>query len=263
MQAFHNKQEIKNKYLFRVRNHRKLDNIVQGQGWKNGKGCAVGCTLENYDHEQYEVELGIPEWLARVEDTIFEGLSREKALLWPEKFLSVIKPGVNLESVKKPFLIFILKQNLKYLSYAKYDKAKYPKVKKAVELTKKSIKLMIKYHETGAGLEEAYSVAYSAHSVADSAVVSADSVAYSTAAAAATARSIARSADSAAACSVAYSTAATAHSIARSAHSIAYSAALAADSVAHSGARSVDSTTRSAIYYKYACKLIQLLRDAK
>lgn len=112
MQAFHNDDKIKQKYLSRVKRHRELDNIIQGTGWNGERGCAVGCTLENYNHAAYEKELGMPEWLARVEDTIFEGLTKEKAMLWPERFLAAIHPGADLEKIKTPFFIFILEQNL-------------------------------------------------------------------------------------------------------------------------------------------------------
>ena len=62
---------VKEKYLSRVVAHRKADNIIQGLGWEEGRGCAVGCTLENYDHWRYPIELGLPEWLAHLEDRIF------------------------------------------------------------------------------------------------------------------------------------------------------------------------------------------------
>ena len=86
MQAFHNDEKIKQKYLNRVKQHRLADQLVQGIAWENGKGCAIGCTLESYNHKQYEKELGIPEWLARVEDKIFEGLNKDDAQAWPEQF---------------------------------------------------------------------------------------------------------------------------------------------------------------------------------
>ncbi len=126
--AFHGQQEIKDKYLARVRWHREQDNLIQGTGWENGKGCAVGCTLESYSHARYPIEMGIPEWLARVEDTIFEGLPKEKAMLWPERFLSAIKPGADLEKVKGPFLIFVLQSTL-----ATFDHEKFPDVKAAID----------------------------------------------------------------------------------------------------------------------------------
>jgi hypothetical protein len=128
MQAFFNDQKIKDKYLKRVRDHRLADELVQGITWEDGKGCAVGCTLENYNHKQYEVELGIPEWLARVEDTIFEGLVKDEAMKWPERFLAAIKPGADLSKVEAPFVIFILESNL-----ANFDHDKYPDVKAAID----------------------------------------------------------------------------------------------------------------------------------
>lgn len=100
MLSFHGKQEIKDKYLARVIAHRKADAIIQGIGWENGKGCAVGCTLENYDHSRYPIELGLPKWLARLKDWIFENLPKEHAIEWPEKFLSIIPVGVCVEKVR-------------------------------------------------------------------------------------------------------------------------------------------------------------------
>jgi hypothetical protein len=50
MKAFHNDQAIKDKYIARVEAHIKADNLIRGTGWYGGKGCAVGCTLEAYDH---------------------------------------------------------------------------------------------------------------------------------------------------------------------------------------------------------------------
>ena len=45
MLSFHGDESIKEKYLSRVKHHREMDNIIQGTGWQNGKGCSVGCTL--------------------------------------------------------------------------------------------------------------------------------------------------------------------------------------------------------------------------
>jgi hypothetical protein len=127
VQAFHNDEQIKQKYLARVKHHREMDNLIRGTGWANGKGCAVGCTLEAYEHNRYETELGIPEWLARVEDTLFEGMPKEDAMFWPERFLEAIPVGANLENVKVPFLIFILESTLD-----KFDHVKFPKIKTAI-----------------------------------------------------------------------------------------------------------------------------------
>jgi hypothetical protein len=75
MKAFHNKPEIKEEYLQRIRTHKAADQIIHGSYWENGKGCAVGCTIHGNDHSRYETELGIPKNIAYLEDSIFEGLS--------------------------------------------------------------------------------------------------------------------------------------------------------------------------------------------
>lgn len=110
--AFHDDPKIKEKYLVRVMAHAKADEIVKGKYWEGGKGCAVGCTIHSGNHKKYETELGIPEWLARLEDHLFERMPNDKAMNWPEAFLKAIKPGVNLDLVKSPFLIFVLRDAL-------------------------------------------------------------------------------------------------------------------------------------------------------
>ena len=127
MKAFHNDQSIKDKYVKRVIAHQASDNLIRGTGWANGRGCAVGCTLENYDHSRYPIELGIPEWLARVEDTLFDGMSLEKSKTWPEVFLKSITVGDDLERVKAPFLIMVLESVLQT-----FDHDKNPEVVKAI-----------------------------------------------------------------------------------------------------------------------------------
>ena len=107
MQAFHNDPKIKQKYLRRVRAHAKADEIIKGKYWEKGKGCAVGCTIHSGEHKRYETELGIPQWLARLEDQIFEGLPQKEAMKWPVQFLKAIKTGSFLEKIKIPMLIFI------------------------------------------------------------------------------------------------------------------------------------------------------------
>jgi len=101
MKTFHGDKKIKAKYLKRIKAHAKADEIIQGTGWRNGKGCAVGCTLENYKHKQYEVELGIPEWLAYLEDKIFEGLQKEDAMKFPVQFLSAVPVGIGDDAMYK------------------------------------------------------------------------------------------------------------------------------------------------------------------
>ena len=109
MLSFHGDQGIKSKYLARVAAHRAADELVQGTTWSNGKGCAIGCTLETYDHSLYPIELGVPMELARLEDRIFEALTPEEAQGWPERFLSAIDVGRDLALVWPRFAIWILR----------------------------------------------------------------------------------------------------------------------------------------------------------
>src|SRR3990167_8245677 len=106
--AYHGDVAVKKKYLDRVKAHRKADNLIKGTGWENGKGCAVGCTLEKYEHKAYDNELGIPRYLAQIEDAIFEGLPKAEAMLWPEQFLGAIKPGADLSLVFPRFMAWML-----------------------------------------------------------------------------------------------------------------------------------------------------------
>lgn len=127
LQSYKNDPKLKTLLLKEVENHRKADAIVKGTyGEERGgkwKGCAVGCSIHSLnlklgkdystsDHSVYEKELGIPEWLARLEDTIFEGLPSEEAKKWPGQFLKAIPIGVNLEPVKWKISAFILSENI-------------------------------------------------------------------------------------------------------------------------------------------------------
>ena len=106
--AFHGDPAIKRQYLRRVRNHRKADELVKGQYWQDGKGCAVGCTIHSGQHSQYEVELGIPRQLAYLEDRLFENLPNGKAKAWPEAFLEAIPVGADLLVTFHQFIVWLL-----------------------------------------------------------------------------------------------------------------------------------------------------------
>ena len=112
MQAFHNDEKIKAKYLSRVRAHAAADEIIHGWYWENGKGCAVGCTVHSDQHRAYESELGIPVMLARLEDRLFEGLPNGESKLFPERFLNCIPVGADLSRVGWQFLYWLLTEEL-------------------------------------------------------------------------------------------------------------------------------------------------------
>jgi len=137
--AFHHDPSLKDFVLHQLVQHRETDKLVQGRYWQDGKGCAVGCTLEavrlrnhapSIDHEAhnlYESELGVPRALARLEDRIFEGLPNAAAQLWPERFITAIAPGADLAMVVPRFLFWLLDDEL-----PQHVKDKYPKTKAAL-----------------------------------------------------------------------------------------------------------------------------------
>jgi hypothetical protein len=99
MLSYHSDSAIKARYLARVQGHSAADEIIKGQYWEAGKGCAVGCTVHGASHEDFERALGIPRILAWLEDVIFEGLPNRVAKTWPERFLTAIEPGKDLSRV--------------------------------------------------------------------------------------------------------------------------------------------------------------------
>lgn len=130
--AWHNEPELKDEVLQRVKKHREADNLIQGVGWEEGKGCAVGCSLQTYNHSLYPERFGIPEELAYIEDVIFEGLSQEEAMLWPEQFTSAIKVGADLSTVWPNMAVELLSNSdFGVLQYVQDDKFK--KQKEAIE----------------------------------------------------------------------------------------------------------------------------------
>lgn len=120
--SFHSDPKIKAKYLKRVREHELNDEIVKGVYWENGKGCALGCSVHSADHKAYEIELGLPEWLAHLEDVLFEGLPNEEAKKFPAAFLEAIPVGVNLDPVRLKFSTFMLEENMDQVSTSNIDK---------------------------------------------------------------------------------------------------------------------------------------------
>ena len=108
MRSYHCDPSIKSDLLAQLAAHRAADEIVKGQYWKNGKGCAVGCTLHSGDHAEYEPRYGIPQMLARLEDCIFEGLPNAAAQHWPERFSRAVPVGVDLSRVGWRFLHWLL-----------------------------------------------------------------------------------------------------------------------------------------------------------
>lgn len=112
--AFHGDKKIKAKYQRRLTQHHKMDQIIQGTGYNKelNRGCAVGCTLNKYDHKAYETELGVPQSLARLEDRIFENLQEEEAPDFAVNFLKSIPVGADLSPVGPLFVAWLMQDIL-------------------------------------------------------------------------------------------------------------------------------------------------------
>jgi hypothetical protein len=227
--SYHNNPEVKESLVARMQKHIELDELVQGATGENGKGCTVWCALNNgdlkegYNHEAFETRLGLPEWLAILQDSIFEGLKPEDAKQFSSDWPKAIPVGKDLTPVKWKFCAFILQRNIERVLTLDIPEDLKKQVVDAIsgvlELNKSAAK-------TGVWDESA---AESARSAAWSAAGSA-------------AESAARSA-------------------ARSAAWSAESAAWSAGSAARSAARSARSA-RSAEYKIYADHLIELLKTS-
>ena len=232
MTAFKGKQSVKNKYVKRVKSHYESDEIVQGIYWENGKGCAVGCTLE-YDnsgesiHQRMEDQLGVPRILARLEDKIFEGLDNGDAKKFPLEFLEAITPGADLSMVYPKFIVWLLKDKKDGVwQYARTDgKRAITKVVKLYQ--RKILGEAIAESEWRAAAYAAEAAAYAAYYAADAA----DAAYY--AADAAAAEAAADAADA------------------------AYYAADAADAAYYAA----EADVRRTHYKKMADKLIELLKE--
>ena len=102
-----------------LKRHRLAHELSRcGTYWNGERGCAVGCTLVDFDrkaaingqHEAYERLFGIPAAIARIEDGIFEQLDGYTPLGWPERFVRAIAPGSDLRRVFRNWALWVLRQ---------------------------------------------------------------------------------------------------------------------------------------------------------
>ena len=122
MKAFKGKVN-KDQFIKEIKWHMEHDAFMRGtytEGKKNNfKGCAVGCSINSinrllgtaYDYDEHidmAETLQIPEWLVRLEDKIFEGLSEKDSKEWPLRFSEAINVGDDLDKIKPAFLVYVL-----------------------------------------------------------------------------------------------------------------------------------------------------------
>ncbi len=136
MQSYLNDTKLKSDFIEQIKWHQDQDKIIQGTYGEGSNGdfkaCAVGCSIHSLgrmqgkkfqtdNHKLYESELGIPEWLAMLEDTIFEGLPIDDAKAWPLRFSEAVPVGVDLDPIKWQFCAFVLSRNIERVLTLKID----------------------------------------------------------------------------------------------------------------------------------------------
>jgi hypothetical protein len=122
MKAFKGKVN-KDEFIKEIKWHMEQDAFMRGTYTQNNKnnfkGCAVGCSINSinrllgtaYDYDEHidmAETLQIPEWLVRLEDKIFEGLSEKDSKEWPLRFSEAINVGADLDKIKPAFLVYVL-----------------------------------------------------------------------------------------------------------------------------------------------------------
>lgn len=208
--AFKDDPAIKDKLLERIGEHERRDAIIKGTyGELNGhfRGCAVGCSLHDWDtkevinsnmHALYPERLGLPAWLAYLEDRIFESLPEKEATTWPRRFAEAIPVGADFSKLADELSIKRLERTLEL-------KPNWPEniadqVSEAIEEVIAALRdgdedrRNSAESAAGSAARSARSVARSAESVAESAARSARSAAWAAGSAARSARSAAWSA---------------------------------------------------------------------
>src|SRR6188768_1895204 len=120
MLSYHNDKNLKNLVVGEMKKHQEQDQFIKGAYEKLSgkfKGCAVGCTIDSINkilnksyttnqHKVFEESIGVPEWLARLQDSFFEDLPYGENSQFAVDFLAAIPVGINLEPVKWKFCSF-------------------------------------------------------------------------------------------------------------------------------------------------------------
>lgn len=178
--SYHGDQAVKKRYLDRITAHEAADELVKGQYWQNGKGCAVGCLVHCNDgfriHSLFPTAdgPGWPEWLARLADTLFEGLPKDHAKTFPRRLVEAIPVGVDLDRVRYRFALVLLAESSERVKGLGIDADLKAKVLAAVE---GSASLNREAAKTGKWDESAASAASAARSAASAAWSAAESAA--------------------------------------------------------------------------------------
>lgn len=168
MLSYHNDANLKDLIVQEMKNHQLNDQFIKGTYEEEidgkFKGCAVGCAIDSFniklgksylnnDHEAFEEAIGVPQWLAYLQDRLFEKLPNEKSVQFAIDFLDSIPVGVNLNPVKWKFCAFILKDNIDRILNLGHISDEIQK--RVVEVTQRALSLHEEIINTGDVAESA------------------------------------------------------------------------------------------------------------
>ena len=197
--SYHNDEGLKDAFVKEIETHRRLDAFIQGT-YDDGyvgvfKGCSVGCSIHsmnriqgtsiNYeDHAALAEAVGWPEWLVRLQDTLFEGMSEEDSKNWTLSLANAVPVGKDINPVKWRFCSYLMQGNIERVENLDINEALKAKVITAIEQCKELHDNAIKtgqWDESAvrSSAESLWSAAWSAAESAESAARSAWSAAES------------------------------------------------------------------------------------
>ena len=125
LQAFNNDETFRQQMVEAAVAHRLADEFIAGtyvdHGRSTFRGCSVGCSLYDVqvlrgyprladygDHALLARELGLPQFLVRLQDAIFEGLPETERYQWTERLYRAIPVGADLVPTLPKFLLRVL-----------------------------------------------------------------------------------------------------------------------------------------------------------
>ena len=133
MISFGGDSALKARLQANIERHLKADTLVQGMTGQDDKGCSVWCSAGYYDHARAAEEYLLPEWLWRLNDTLYEGMTASDALQFPAQLWAAIPVGVDLEPVQ--WRLAILRHERQLEALASNPEAYARQVEGALRLT--------------------------------------------------------------------------------------------------------------------------------
>jgi hypothetical protein len=100
--------KVKSFFLRRIQAHYRLDEIVKGKYWSDGKGCAVGCLVHSSNLQTLVDTFGMPLQMAHLIDRLFESLPNGEAKSFPVRFVKATQPHTDLQLVLDRWYLALL-----------------------------------------------------------------------------------------------------------------------------------------------------------